>query len=242
MKAMIFAAGLGTRLGKITEKIPKALVEINGKSVLHRVVEKCSRSCFNEIIVNIHHFPEMMEKEIGILRKQGYEISVSDERDNLLETGGGLYKARHFFDDNPFLVYNSDIVSDIDLSGLYKFHNSKKGLATLAVRHRPASRVYLVDSSGCIRGWKNRSTSELKLAGDHEKSLDEIAFSGIHIVEPEIFKYMYEGVYSLTSLYLDLAKEHEIYTFMDDSGFWSDIGTPESLDLVRRYYSTIGQL
>jgi len=135
-------------------------------------------------------------------------------------------------------LYNVDIVSDLDLPALNKFHLENKGLATLAVRNRPAYRVYLVDNAGRIRGWKNRSTGEQILTGIPVESLNEIAFSGMHIVKPEIFNYMSEGVYSLTALYLDLAKEHEIYTYREDKGFWFDIGTPDNLEEVRRFYST----
>jgi MurNAc alpha-1-phosphate uridylyltransferase len=235
MKAMIFAAGLGKRLGSITESIPKALVDINGKTALHMAVERCSYYGFNEIIVNVHHFAEQVENEVMRLIRLGYNISVSDERDKLLETGGGLFKAQWFFDETPFLIYNVDIISDLDLSELYKFHQRKKGIATLAVRDRPGSRVYLVDSSGRIKGWRNRSTGEQILAGQTNETLSEIAFSSMHIVDPEIFKYMKKGVYSLTTLYLDLAKEHNIYTFRDDGGYWFDIGTPENLEEVRRF-------
>src|SRR5665648_1161539 len=122
MKAMIMAAGKGTRLGKITENIPKALVDINGKSVLQLAVEKCTASGFNDIIINVHHFAGMVEDEVERLNKSGYMITVSDERGMLLETGGGLHKARGFFDKDPFLIYNVDIISDLDLSALYRFH------------------------------------------------------------------------------------------------------------------------
>ena len=122
MKAMIFAAGLGKRLGKITENIPKALIDINGKSALQMAVEKCSAHGFNDIIINVHHFSDMVEDEVRRLNKMGFKISVSDEREMLLETGGGLYKARGFFDKSPFLIYNVDIISDLDLSVLYRFH------------------------------------------------------------------------------------------------------------------------
>lgn len=232
---MIFAAGLGKRLGKITENIPKALVEINGKTVLQMAVEKCSSHGFNDIIINVHHFSDMVENEVQRLNKMGYIISVSDEREMLLDTGGGLYKARRFFDDVPFLIYNVDIISDLDLSALYRFHLEKKGLATLAVRNRPGNRFYLIDKSGLIRGWRNTATGEQILSGTISGELSEIAFSGMHIVEPEIFNYMHEGVYSITTLYLKLATDHEIFTFRDDDGYWGDIGTPESLDYVRKF-------
>jgi NDP-sugar pyrophosphorylase family protein len=234
MKAMIFAAGLGRRLGNITESIPKALVDINGKSVLQRAVEKCSAYGFNDIIINVHHFADMVEDEVRRLNTMGFRISVSDEREKLLENGGGLYKVREFFDKNPFLLYNVDIISDLDLSALYRLHLVKKGLATLAVRHRPGNRFILIDIEGQMRGWRNISTGEQILAGTGDEGLSEIAFSSMHIVEPEIFNYMSEGVYSMIDLYLRLAAEHNIYTLKHDEGYWIDVGTPESLEYVRK--------
>ena len=234
MKAMIFAAGLGKRLGNITRNIPKALVEINGKTALQMAVERCSSFGFNDIIINVHHFADLVEGEVARLNSLGFRISVSDERDLLLENGGGLYKAKSFFDKNPFLLYNVDIISDLDLSALYRLHTEKKGLATLAVRHRPGKRYLLIDSSGQLRGWRNISTGEQILAGRTDDELSEIAFSSMHIVEPEIFNYMNEGIYTMIDLYLRLAPEHNIYTLKHDEGYWVDVGTPESLDQVRR--------
>jgi len=237
MKAMIFAAGLGKRLGSITESIPKALVDINGKTALQRAVEKCSAHGFNDIIINVHHFADMVDDEVTRLHKLGFRVSISDERDKLLENGGGLYKARHFFDKTPFLLYNVDIISDFDLTSLYRQHILRKGLATLAVRHRPGNRFLLVDNEGQLRGWRNISTGEQILAGVVEKDLSEIAFSSMHIVDPEIFNYMHEGIYSMVTLYLRLAGEHNIYTLKHDEGYWIDVGTPESLELVRKLLS-----
>ena len=233
MKAMIFAAGLGKRLGKITETIPKALVDINGKTALQMAVEKCSAHGFDDIIINVHHFAEMVEAEVKRLNDLGYRITVSDERDMLLETGGGLFKARGFFDKHPFLIYNVDIISNLALSILYTYHLEKKGLATLAVRHRPVNMFYLIDKFGIIRGWRNNATGEQILTNTVSEDLSEIAFSSMHIVEPEIFKFMEEGVYTMTTLYLKLAGEHNIFTLIDDNGYWGDIGTPESLEYVR---------
>lgn len=235
MKAMIFAAGLGKRLGKITENIPKALVEINGKTALQMAVEKCSAHGFDDIIINVHHFADLVEDEVKRLNKLGFCISVSDERKMLLENGGGLYKARDFFDKTAFLLYNVDIISDLDLTALYRLHLEKKGLATLAVRHRPGKRFLLVDKDGQLHGWRNIATGEQILAGARENMLSEIAFSSMHIVEPDIFNYMNEGIYSMVTLYLKLAEEHNIYTLKHDEGYWIDIGTPESLDYVRKF-------
>jgi len=230
---MILAAGKGTRLGKITESIPKALVEIDGRSALRYAVEKCTLHGFDDIIINVHHFAGMVEEEVSKLNEMGFRISVSDEREMLLETGGGLFKARDFFDSRPFLVYNVDIVSDLNLTSLYHFHLEKKGLATLAVRKRPGNRFYLVDGNGLIRGWRNNATGEQILTSPDSGNLSEIAFSSMHIVEPEIFNYMHEGKYTMTDLYLKLAGVHNIFTFRDDSGYWGDIGTPESLEYIR---------
>ncbi|MGC1391758.1 MAG: nucleotidyltransferase family protein [Bacteroidales bacterium] len=237
MKAMIFAAGLGKRLGNITKSIPKALVDINGKTTLQMAVEKCTGSGFEDIIINVHYFADLVEDEVKRLNKKGFKISVSDERDKLLENGGGLYKARNFFGKDPFLLYNVDIISDFDLSVLYALHLEKKGLATLAVRNRPGKRFLLVDNKGQLRGWRNKSNGEQILAGVSENGLSEIAFSSMHIVEPEIFNYMGEGIYSMVTLYLNLAAEHKIYTLKHNEGYWVDIGTPESLTYVRKLLS-----
>jgi NDP-sugar pyrophosphorylase family protein len=235
MKAMILAAGKGTRLGKITEKIPKVLVDINGKSLLHLAVEKCTASGFTDIIINVHHFADMVEEEIRKLKKIGFSITVSDERDMLLETGGGLYKAREFFDKDPFLLYNADIITDLDINSLYDFNLKKKCLATLAVRHREGIRYYLVNAEGLLRGWVNKATGERIVTGPENEELSEIAFSSIHIINPEIFRYMTKGVYTMTALYLQLASSHNIYTCLFDGGFWANVGTPEILEEVRAH-------
>jgi NDP-sugar pyrophosphorylase family protein len=237
MKAMIFAAGIGKRLGELTSNLPKALIEINRKTVLRMAVEKLTAHGFNDIIVNVHHLADMVEKEIESLRKSGYSITVSDERDLLLETGGGLFKARWFFNNNPFILYNTDIVTDLSLTSLYRFHLEKRGIASLAVRNRPGNRFFLTDSEGIIRGWRNKATGEEVIAGGIPDGLTEIAFSGIHIVNPEIFNYMQDGIYTMTTLYLRLASDQRIYTFRHNEGFWADIGTKENLEIVRKFYS-----
>ncbi|HAM09535.1 MAG TPA: nucleotidyltransferase [Bacteroidales bacterium] len=238
MKAMIFAAGMGKRLGKLTETIPKALVDVNGKTVLQRAVERCSYHGFDDIVINVHHFADMVEEEVNRLNRMGFRISISDEREKLLENGGGLYKAKWFFDKNPFLLYNVDIISDLDLSALYRLHVQKKGLATLAVRNRPGKRYIMIDREDRLRGWKNIETGEEILAGvASSEDLSVIAFSSMHIVEPEIFNYMKEGKYSMIDLYLELAADHEIFTLKHNEGYWVDVGTPESLERVRKLLS-----
>jgi NDP-sugar pyrophosphorylase family protein len=240
MKAMIFAAGIGRRLGVISSVRPKALLEINGKSLLRMAVEKLTVSGFNDIIVNVHHFADMVVREANDLAAEGYSITVSDESDLLLETGGGLYKAKWFFDQEPFLLYNADIISEIDLSALYKSHKSSNGLATLAVAQRNDNRVFLTDNDGILCGWQNRQTGEKIISRKGNGSLAEISFSGIHVVNPDIFSKMKEGIYSMTSLYLSLAKSHRIYTFRHDEDFWADIGTPDELNRVRIHFGDNG--
>ncbi|HBC80022.1 MAG TPA: nucleotidyltransferase [Bacteroidales bacterium] len=233
MKAMIMSAGKGTRLGKITETIPKVLVDINGKTLLQLAIEKCSRYGFDDIIVNVHYLAGMVEEEVNRLKKLGYKITVSDERDLLLENGGGLFKARDFFDKRPFLVYNADIVTDLDLSSLYNYHLKNRGLATLAVRNREGSRFLLVNSGGVLKGWCNIATGEKILAEKEEEKLTRIGFSSIQIIEPEIFKYMKDGIYTVVSLYLELAASQNIHTFRYDDGYWFNVGTPAELEKVR---------
>jgi NDP-sugar pyrophosphorylase family protein len=234
MKAMIFAAGLGKRLGNITKDVPKALVDINGKSILRRTVEKVSAHGFDDIIVNVHHHASLVEKEIALLVREGYHISVSDERDLLLETGGGLFKARWFFDDKPFLMFNADIITDLDPGKLLALHNEKKGIATLAVADHGHNRVFITDDGGLIHGWRNRSAGEEIMAREPKMVMTEISFSGIHIADPLIFSFMTEGVYSMTALYLQLASSHNIWTYRHDKDFWIDIGTPDQLEMARK--------
>jgi len=234
MKAMIFAAGLGKRLGNITKETPKALVEINGKTILRLAVEKVTSHGFDDIIVNVHHHADLVENEIGKLKKDGFRITVSDERELLLETGGGLFKAKWFFDDDPFLLYNSDIITDLDLESLLKFHNENKGLATLAVADHGHNRVFLTDKQGLMHGWRNKTAGEEIMARESKEELTEISFSGIHIADPEIFRQMSEGVYSMTALYLQLASLNNIYTCRHYSDFWIDIGTPDMLAEARK--------
>jgi N-acetyl-alpha-D-muramate 1-phosphate uridylyltransferase len=236
MKAMIMAAGKGTRLGKISESVPKALLDINGKSLLRLAVENCTAFGFDDIIINVHHLADLIEEEVKILRKEGFRITVSDERDMLLETGGGLFKAKGFFEEDPFLLYNADTLTDLDLTALYHYHLKMNGLATLAVRNRKGNRYFLVDNEGKLKGWCNKSTGEKIIAGEETDILSEIAFSGRHIINPGIFSYMSEGVYTMTALYLHLAQSHNIFTYREDGGYWLTVGTPDDLDAARKFF------
>ena len=236
MNAMIFAAGRGTRLGELSLTTPKALMEVGGKSMLERTVEFIASYGFNRVIVNIHHLPDKMEDEIAALRLKGHAIAVSSEKDLLLDTGGGLFKAKDFFGDEPFLLFNVDILTDIDLHGMFQSHKKSGALATLALRNREGSRFFLVDAGGRLAGRKNRATGEEIIPGEAKAGLREAGFSGIHIVNPEIFDLMHNGVYSLTRLYLELCSRHFIGSYFHDEGLWLDVGTPEKLEEARKMF------
>lgn len=235
MKAMIFAAGLGTRLGEMTRTKPKALADINGSTMLQHTVEKLVASGFNDLIINIHHHPDQMMQEVEKLRGMGYAITVSDESEELLDTAGGLLKARGFFDDRPFICHNVDEFTDLNLTEMYRSHQESGALATLAVRHRPGNRQLLADAGGRIRGWRNNATKEEIITVANSKKLDEVGFSGIQVLSPAIFEMMPGGIYSLTSLYLTLAKDNLIMSFLHDEGYWFDCGTPQSLEKIRKH-------
>jgi NDP-sugar pyrophosphorylase family protein len=234
MKAMIFAAGLGTRLGKMTRDRPKALADAGGITLLEAAVARLAAAGFNDIIINVHHFAGMVREKAESLNSGSLTISISDETDRLLDTGGGLFRARHFFDDKPFILFNVDIVTDLNLEELYSRHLQSGGLATLAVRHREGDRYLLVDENGMLRGWTSRKNART-IVTDEELTLSRVAFSGIHVVSPEIFPFMDEGVYSMTGLYLSLAATKRINTFLHDGGYWFDAGTPEAFERCRNF-------
>lgn len=235
MKAMIFAAGLGTRLGEVSRARPKALVDINGKSALRLAAEKLLSYGFDDLIVNLHHHPALMMEEIERLRSDGFRITVSDETDELLDTAGGLLKARPFFSDQPFICYNVDIFTDLDIKDMFNRHLASGALATLAVRHRPGNRFLLVDKSGRMCGWRNIATKEEITTKGNSNGLSEAGFSGIQVLSPAVFDKMPFGIYSLTSLYLMLAREYRIMTYLHDEGYWFDCGTPANLEKIRNY-------
>lgn len=230
MKAMIFAAGLGTRLMPLTHEKPKALVSLRGKPLLQIVIEKLIRQGFTEVIVNVHHFGEQVQQFLSDHENFGIRIAVSDEQDELLDTGGGILKASWFFDDNrPFLVHNVDVLSDIDLQAMARVHSTSGALATLAVRKRTTTRYLMFDDALRLCGWKNLKTGEQVLARPGHRTSD-YAFSGIHMISPEIFKLITEkGRFSIINTYLRLAEKHPIQAYPHDQSVWKDVGKPQDL-------------
>ncbi|MBU1012749.1 MAG: nucleotidyltransferase family protein [Bacteroidetes bacterium] len=229
MKGMIFAAGLGTRLMPLTANKPKALIEYKGKTLLQHAIEKLTEAGIDDIIVNVHHFADQI---IKFVTKHNFdaEITISDERDALLDTGGGLKKAAWFFDKSPFLAYNVDIISNIKIDELIKVHSASKAIATLAVKERESSRKLMFDENFRLCGWANLCTNK-NIVTMESAIVHEYAFSGIQILDPEIFKYMpAKRKFSVIELYLNLASTKIISGYLDQQDFWLDLGRPEHLN------------
>jgi NDP-sugar pyrophosphorylase family protein len=226
MKAMILAAGLGTRLKPLTESKPKALIEINQVPLIEYVVKRLMRNGYTDIVVNLHHFGDQIIRFFEQKKNFGINICFSDETSQLLDTGGGILKARWFLDGKePFLVYNVDVLSDIDLENMLDFHLKKKPVATLAVRDRDTFRKLVVGNDSQLCEWVNLKSGERKTARICEGESNLFAFSGIQLIEPEIFKLITEsGPFSVMDLYLRLAKDFDIKCFVHNEGYWFDLG------------------
>nr|WP_321355899.1 nucleotidyltransferase family protein [uncultured Draconibacterium sp.] len=238
MQAMIFAAGLGTRLKDETADKPKALVDVGGKPLLQRTIEKLSVEGATRIVVNVHHFAPQIIDFINS-KNWGIPVLISDESDKLLETGGGLKFASHLFSpDEPILIYNVDILSNINLQDLFALHAKTNAIGTLVVRQRETQRYFKFDSEHNLVGWINKKTGETKISRpENFEEATEMAFSGIHIVEPPVFDYMpNQDRFSIVQVYLELAKTRNIKGYFDTSELWMDVGKPAQLEEARRLF------
>ena len=230
MKAMIFAAGLGTRLYPLTIDRPKALVEIAGKTLLQLAIERLGNAGYHELIINIHHFGDQIIRFLELHHNFGLSITISDERDRLLNTGGALLKAAPLLNGTePFLVYNVDVLSNIDLDLFRKYHIEKNALATLVVRERKTARYLAFDDEMLLSGWKNIKTGdEISIRNLLNCSL--LAFSGIQMIDPAIFELIAQtGSFPIIPLYLELAADYPIMGFYDQSSLWMDLGKPDQI-------------
>ena len=243
---MIFAAGLGTRLRPLTDHMPKALVPVAGVPMLQRVILRLKESGFNDLVINIHHFGEQILDFLKANQNFGVRIRISDERGELLDTGGGIRKARPLLDgDEPFLVHNVDILSDIDLAAFYRLHLEHPCDATLLTNHRQTSRYLLVDAEGRLRGWVKKSTGEVLPAGATyvEGNYTELAFGCIHVLSPSIFRYMederWHGKFSIIPFYIDICHRADVRCHAIDSEGWFDIGKPETLAKAEAYLTCL---
>ena len=223
---MILAAGKGTRLKPFTDTMPKALFPVNGIPLLEIILKKLYSFGTKEIIINTHHFQDIIVDFLKLNDYFNLNIQISEESE-LLETGGGLKKVSWFFNGNdPFIVHNVDILSDINFNELVENHCNNKSLATLAVTERTSSRYFLFDNNLELKGWKNLNTGSEKVFS--MQSLQNFAFSGIQVLSPEIFSLMpNDNIFSLTDLYLQLCTKNRIKAFIHNSNHWKDVGKAE---------------
>ena len=231
MKAMILAAGLGTRLKPFTDNHPKALAIVNGKTILQRNIEYLASFGIKEVIINVHHFADQI---IDLVKKNkgfGSDISFSDETSEVLETGGGIKKAEWFLkeDKELFVVINVDILTDMNLKEMIQQHKKNNPLATLAVTTRHTSRYFLFDELDHLCGWKNEKTGERRISREAGKYIQK-AFSGIHIISPKIFPLIKrKGKFSMVDVYLELSETNKIEFFDHSNSRFIDVGKPESI-------------
>jgi NDP-sugar pyrophosphorylase family protein len=234
MKAMIFAAGLGTRLKPLTGTMPKAMVPIGGKPLIQHIIEKLKEAQFNEIIINVHHFADQIIDFVRVNNNFDVRIEFSDERNQLLDTGGGIKKASWFFDDNqPFLIHNVDILSNVNLVELYASHQKSDAMATLLVSNRKTSRYLLFNDENCFCGWINKQTGETKspFSSFNPAKYHELAFSGIHVLSPAVFSLMndFSDRFSIIDFYLSACDKVDIRAYAPDSLLLLDVGKIDSL-------------
>ncbi|MGD0459215.1 MAG: nucleotidyltransferase family protein [Terriglobia bacterium] len=235
MKAMILAAGPGTRLRPLTDHRPKALVEVAGRTLLEITLSRLRAYGIREVIINVHHFADMIVDYLKTNNNFGMRIEVSRE-EVLLDTGGGLKKAAYFFleDSNrfeePFILHNVDVISTIDLRRMVQFHTEKQALATLAVQNRETSRYLIFDEQLQLCGRRSGLDQNIEFVRSSQQ-VQALAFSGIHVISPRLFPMMMEeGVFTIITSYLHLAAHQErILAFRADEYYWRDLGRPENL-------------
>lgn len=236
MKALLLAAGLGTRLQPFTLHHPKALAMVNGKSLLQRNIEYLQEQGIEELIVNVHHFADQIINEIETNQGWGSKVSISDETDAVLETGGGLKKATWYLEqEESFVVMNVDMLTDMPLAKMIKQHQISQPLATLAITDRTSSRYLLFNDKNTLCGWRNTTTLEEKgavLMYDDQKrqTLVQKAFSGIHVISSRIFNLIQQqGKFSLIDVYMSLCADNMIEGFNHSDSLLIDVGKPESI-------------
>jgi NDP-sugar pyrophosphorylase family protein len=243
MKAMILAAGLGTRLRPLTDTTPKPLIDIGGVTMLEVILRRLAAAGATEVIINTHHLSGKIAAFLAGKKNFGLKIELSRETFFPLETGGGLKKAAWFFGDGkPFFLYNSDVFTDMDLGAMYKAHLGTGALATLAVKDRPTSRQLIFDADLNLRGRFNAAESRFEWAAGPVDNPSRLAFSGVHVISPEIFDIMTEaGIFSITDVYLRLAGAGaKIKGFRMDDFYWQDIGSLERLEALKRHVARNG--
>ena len=227
---MIFAAGLGTRLKPFTDSHPKALAEVNGKTLLEHTIKYLQRFGIEDLVVNVHHFADQIEQAINDNSGYGSWVTISDECEEVLETGGGLKKAAdHVTGDEPFVVMNVDVLTNLDLGKMIEQHKDSEAMATLAVMKRDSSRQLLFDEHMLLCGWTNTGTGEQKISRE-VLSMFPFAFSGVQVLSPAILDMPFTGKFSMIDVYLHFAKTNLIKGFDHSGNIFIDVGKPESLE------------
>lgn len=236
MKALIFAAGKGTRLKPFTDHHPKALAKVNDVPLLERNIKYLKGFGITDFVINIHHFGDQIVTFLKRNDNFGCKIEISDESDELLETGGGLIFAKEFLNHGEdFLIMNADILTKINIDDFVSYHKEIKDFATLAVSDRESSRKLLFNDDLVLRGWLNVQTGEQRLA-EFNKGFRPLAFSGVHCINPVIFdKIKRKGKFSVMEEYLDLMQTEKIHGFVHDS-ILVDVGRPESVIEAEKYF------
>ena len=235
-KALIFAAGKGTRLKPFTDNHPKALAVVNNVPLLERNIKFLQNYGINDFVINVHHFGEQIIDFLQEKENFGAKIEISDEKNELLETGGGLVFAKKYLENEEnFLIMNADILTDLNITEFIKFHLSHQNVATLAVSDRVSSRKLMFNEDMILKGWVNKTTGETKLS-EFNKNFKELAFSGIHCVNSSIFdKIKRTGKFSIMEEYLDLMFENHIQGFQHNAKL-IDVGRPESVIEAEIYF------
>lgn len=231
---MIFAAGLGTRLKPLTDTLPKALIPVAGKPLLQHVIEKLKAAGCSELIINVHHLADRIIRFVKEKHSFNIHIAFSDEREQLLDTGGGIKKAAWFFDDGkPFLIHNTDILSNLDLARFYADHLKQRSPASLVCSIRPTSRYLLFDDNNRLTGWINEKRNEIKspLPHYHPQDYRKRAFSGIHIFHPALFRHFnaFPDRFSIIDFYLSICDKEKICCYLPHNLRLLDMGKPETL-------------
>jgi MurNAc alpha-1-phosphate uridylyltransferase len=237
MKAMIFAAGLGTRFKPWTDEHPKALAVVNNKSLLQRNIEYLQQYGITEVVVNVHHFADQIIEAVTENNGWGSHIVISDERNEVLETGGGLLNARALLQsDEPFITLNADILTNLSISDLLSYHQQKDALISFGISNRKSTRNFLFDCNNRLCGWENNQTGEQKISIEHQ-SLHAMAYSCVAIFEQSVFDLIPQrGKFSLTESYLSLAANHLIMGYDHTGDKFIDVGKPESVAVAEEMF------
>ncbi len=237
-QAMIFCAGLGTRFKPWTDKHPKALAPINGKSLLQRNIEYLQLYGIDEVIVNVHHFADQIVDAIEKNKGWGSHILISDETEAVLETGGGLLKAQHLFTPGqPFITLNADVLTDLDLNQLIAYHQQHQPIISMAVGDRNTTRRLLFDRANRLCGWRNEATGEERISMPM-KDPSSKSYDCVVMFSYEVFELIqFEGKFSLIDLYLDIARSHTVLGYTHKTNRWMDVGKPGTVSLAEKMFS-----